>query len=151
VWRRRAEAKEVEVVQELSVVGDQGQGALHGLLYGALLATLGPPCTLRFVGTLLADLGQVLWAGGILHMPQAGGALTHQVRAAPQESAGGTPLRGRALGLGEHAAAEQRGNLWGIVLVVFGLPAVPWLAESGRAPGRRGGLRRDTGQRARPR
>ena len=82
------------------------------------------PCRLRFVGELLADLGQVILAVGILDMGQQLRPFAHQMHPAPEQVAGGAHLGGIDIGLWEHAAAQQHGNFLGVDLVVFGLAAM---------------------------
>jgi hypothetical protein len=80
-------------------------------VHSRLGKALGYAISVGFVGEVLADLGQVILAVGMLDMGQELSALAHQVDAAPQEIAGGAPLGGIDRGLGKHAAAKQRGNL----------------------------------------
>jgi hypothetical protein len=67
VLLRCFEDKEVKIVQPLSIIGDKIEVDLNGLVHGARLATLGHPGTVGVVGHLLADLGQVILAVGMLH------------------------------------------------------------------------------------
>jgi hypothetical protein len=77
-----------------------------------------------FVGDLLADLGSVRLAVGVVHLSQECRAFAHQVRATSEQVAGGAPLRRRDISWWKPAAAEPRRNLVRIELVVFGLAAV---------------------------
>jgi len=47
----------------------------------------------------------------MLHMRQEFGVFAHQVGAAPEQVAGGAPLSRIDIGLWQHAATQQGGNL----------------------------------------
>jgi hypothetical protein len=93
-------------------------------LHRRLGKAFGHPVAIGLVGNLLADLGQIVLAIGILHMGQEFSAFAHQVGAAPQQITGGAHRSRIDIGLWEQTASQQGGNLLRIDLVVFGLPAV---------------------------
>ena len=68
--------------------------------------------------------GQIVLAVGILHVGQEFGPFARQMHAAPQQVAGRPHLGRIDIGLREHTAAQQHGNLLGVDLVVFGLAAM---------------------------
>jgi hypothetical protein len=121
----------LHVTQQRIVRGDERQVALDGLLHGRVVTALSDTLPVRFVSDLLADVGQVVWRVGIVHMRQERCTFAPQRRAPPQEVTGGAPLGRRDIGLGEHTPAEQSGNLLGIALVVFGLAAMDGLHGEG--------------------
>ena len=86
---------------------------------------------MRFVGALLAQGREVRLALGMLHVRQELGPFVRQRPAAPPHVTGGAQVGGRARGLREQAAPEQRGNLVRINLVIFGRPAMDGLHGEG--------------------
>ena len=58
--------RESQVVEELSIIGDEGQGACDGLGHSGIGQAFGHPCAVGFVGDLLATLRQVILAMGLL-------------------------------------------------------------------------------------
>lgn len=68
------EEKEFESLAQCVMRGDEGQGDLDGCLHGRRIKALGHLLAVGFGGTLLADLGQVGLAGGMVHRGQGGGA-----------------------------------------------------------------------------
>jgi hypothetical protein len=113
-----------QVGEQRVVVGDEGQVDFAGLLPRWVGNALSDAVSVRLVRDVLAALGQVVWASGMLHMGQQFSALAPQVGAATSEVAGRAHRGGIDLGLGEHAATPQRRNLVGIDRVMFGLAAV---------------------------
>jgi hypothetical protein len=115
----------------LLLIGDEIEGDRHGLGHGDLLTTLGDPCTVGLVGTLLAELGQGIRTVGMVHLRSKCRAFAPQGRAASEQIAGGAPGRRRDRGVWQQATAEQRRHLVGIALVVCGRAAVHgWHGES---------------------
>ena len=70
-------------------------------------------------------------------MCQELGPFACQMHAAPEQVAGGPHRGGIDIGLREHAATEQGGNLLGIDLVVFGLTAMDGLHGEGMTEDKR--------------
>ena len=118
------EEGEFQLLEERIIRGEEGQIDRHGLLHGGIVTALGPPVAMRFVGNLLADLGHVVVAIGMLPMGQECSAFAHQGGAAPAQVTGGAHLRWRDRGLREHPAPQHGGNLVRIDLVVCRFPAV---------------------------
>ena len=86
-----------------------------------MLAHAGP---IRRIGEAPPKLGQLILRPRVVDVGQQLPPLPHEVQPAPQEIAR-RPHRGRIdVGLWQEAAAQQRGDLEGIELVVLGLPAV---------------------------
>jgi hypothetical protein len=91
----------------------------------------GDRVTLAFAIDPGAQWRQVVLACGILDVSQEFGAFTGQVPAPAQQVARGAHALGIDVGLREHAAAEQDGDLAGIELIVLGLAAVDGLHIQG--------------------
>ena len=127
VWLGTLDAGQLQGGQPLIVVGEQGQVDLDVLLRRRIGKALGHAAAVGLVGDVLADRGQVVLAVGLLPLGQEVGPLAHQGDAAPQQVTGRPHVGGLDRGLGRHAAAQQRGNLVGIALVVFGLAPVKGL------------------------
>jgi hypothetical protein len=125
VWLGCCEEKECKIVQQLRILGEKSEVDLHGLGHGDILTTLGHPGTVGCVGNLLADLGQVLLAVGMLPMRSQCRPVAHQVGAAAEQGAGGAHRSRRDRGGWKPAAAEPCRTLVGIDLGVLGLAAVP--------------------------
>jgi hypothetical protein len=100
-------------------------------LPGRIVKALGHPVAVGFVGTLLADLGQVIRAIGMLHMGQEFRAFVHQVGTAPEQVAGCPPVGRIDTGMGKPAPAPQRRNLLRIDLVMLGLAPVDGVHQEG--------------------
>jgi hypothetical protein len=120
-------------------VVNQGKVDFDTLLHGGIGKPLSDAVAVRFRGDLLADLGQVILAVGVLDMGQQFGPFAPEIDPAPEQVPGGAHRGGIARGLGEHPTAEQDGNLVGVDLVFCGLAAVDGLhvegvAEDKRAP-----------------
>src|SRR5262249_4622691 len=111
----------------------------------------GDALPLGLVGDLLAQLGQVVWAVGLLARGQECSPLAPQGGAAPQEVTGGTPLRRRDVGWWEQAAAQEGGNLVRIDRGIFGLAALDGFPGEGVAQDKGHTLVPHTRRRASPR
>jgi hypothetical protein len=96
-----------------------------------LLKALGPPGAAGVVGDVLAELGQVVWARGLVPMRPQRSALAPQRRTTPQEVAGGAPRRRIDICRWPPSPAPQGGNRVGLARVVCG--RAPWLACRERA------------------
>jgi hypothetical protein len=118
------EDREFEVLEQGILIGDQVQIDRDGFLHGRRIKALGDPVAVGCVGDVLADLGEVILAVGIVPVGSQLCAFAHQMRPPPQEVTGGAPLRWRHIGLWEHAAAQQGRNLLGVDRVVFGFAAM---------------------------
>jgi hypothetical protein len=62
-------------------VVDEGQVHFDALVHRGLGEALGHPITMGLVGDLLADLGKVILAVGVLDVRKQLGALAHEVAA----------------------------------------------------------------------
>jgi hypothetical protein len=124
VWLGRFEDKEFEVAAPLVIRGDQREVDCQGLRHRRVLKPLGAAFPRGFLRDFLADFGQGILAGGMLHMRQAFRAFAPKVRAAAQHLTGRAHRSRRALGVWQHAAAEQGGKLLGRNLRVFRLATV---------------------------
>jgi hypothetical protein len=122
---------EFDVAKSLIVVGNERQITCNTLVDGGIGKALGTPLAVGFVGDLFANGRQVILAVGILHVREELGPFVCQMQAAPKQGTGGAHVGGRDIGLREHAATEQGGNLWRIDLVVFGLAAMDSLHREG--------------------
>jgi hypothetical protein len=127
----RLDASEGDSAPPLVVLGAQGHVAGHTLWHSGSGQACSDAIAMGLVGDLLAELGPVIWTLGLLDMGQQGSALAHQGGAAASARAGGTHRRRRDRGLGEHAAAQQRGKLVRIARVVCGLATVESLQRAG--------------------
>ena len=123
--------RECAVAPPLVVLGAEGAGDGDALVPSGLGPAVGDAITVRFGGALLADLGPVVLTLGRVDMGQKLRALAQQGGAAAAEGTGGAPRRRRDPGLGEHASAQQRGNLGRIDRVVCGLAAVESVQREG--------------------
>lgn len=101
----RFEHKEFEVAEPLVIRGDQREVDFTSLVDRRVLKPLGDACPIGFVGDFLADFGPGILAVGMLHMRQEFRAFAHQVCTASEHITGRAPLRRRARGLWQHAAA----------------------------------------------
>jgi hypothetical protein len=79
--------------------------------------------TSAVVGQFLAERGQSVLTVGVLHRREHLGPLAHEVTAAAAQVPGGPHLRRIEVGLRQHPAAHEPGNLGGGNLVVLGLAA----------------------------
>jgi hypothetical protein len=109
------------VAEQLVVVVNQGKVDCATLLHGRLGKPLSDTLAVRFRGDLLADLGQVILASGLLDVGSQLRPFAHQMHAAPEEISRGPHLGGVHIGLGQHAATQEHSNFMGVDLVVFGL------------------------------
>lgn len=100
------EHKEFEIAEHLVILGEQCEGACHSFLASWSIEPLGDAVPIGFIGDLLADLGPVVLAVGMLDMRQEFRAFAHQGRAAAQHITGRAHRCRIDIGLGQHAAAE---------------------------------------------
>ena len=119
-----AQDEVLELPEHLVVVGQQPEIDLNGLLDTGVSEALYHTAPVARVGELLLELGQVVLAVGVLDVGQELGAFASEVQTAPQEIPGGPHLGRVDVGLGDHATAQQGGDLQGIDPVVLGLTAV---------------------------
>jgi hypothetical protein len=77
---------EVQILEQLVIIGDERQVDCNGLLYCGIVTALGNAVTLGCGGDLLAHRGEVVLPVRILDMGQELRALTHQVGAAQEFS-----------------------------------------------------------------
>ena len=90
---------------------------------------VGDAFPVRGIGNALAEGGQVVGLIGHLDVGQQLTALSHQVQATPEQVARRTHAGRVDVGLRQHPASEQHGDLVGVDLVVLGLAAVNGLHE----------------------
>jgi hypothetical protein len=113
-----------DIAEPLIIVVHQSEVDCDTLLHGGIRAPFRHPVPVRLVGQRLPELGQVVLAVGLLDVREELGALTCQMSAAPEQVAGGPHLGGIDVGLREHPATQQNGDVLGVDRVVFGLAAV---------------------------
>jgi hypothetical protein len=94
---------------------------LAALLDCGLRNAFGPAVTVRLVGQLLADRGEVIWARRVLDLGQPRGPLAWEMPAPPEPSPARPHRGGVHVGLGQHAAAPPHGHLLGLARIVLGL------------------------------
>jgi hypothetical protein len=112
--------RELHLAQQFVVVVDEGHIQFNGLAYARLREMILDAFPIRLVRQLLADLREVILTVGILNVGQQLGPLAHQMTAAPEQVPGGPHLRGIDVGLRQHPAAQEHGDLMGVNLVVLG-------------------------------
>jgi hypothetical protein len=91
----------------------------------------GNPLAMALVMWASAELRQVTLAVGVLDVTEEIGPLADQVAPATQEIPGRAHLGGIDVGLGNHAATKESGNLAGVDPVVLSLPAMDGLHVEG--------------------
>jgi hypothetical protein len=113
-------------------LGDQGVVALEqrqidgdALAHGAVLEVLGDAFPIGRAGDALAERRQVVLVARHLDVGEQLTSLAHEVKPAPQQIAGRPHPRRVGVGLRQHAAAQQRGDLERI-RSFLALP--PWMA-----------------------
>jgi hypothetical protein len=87
--------------------------------------------TIGFVGEFLADLREIVLASGILHVGQKFRPLAYQMTAATEQVSRRPQLRGVTVGLRQHTAPKQNGNLVGSNLLVLGFAPLNGLHREG--------------------
>jgi len=120
----RVHDRQRESGEESVVRGEQRKIDCDVLVPCGIVKAFCHPAPVGLVGHLLAHVGQVIRAGGLLDMRQKLCPCAPQGSAAPQEVTGGTPLSRLDVGLREQAAAQEGGNLWRLDLVICGLATV---------------------------
>jgi S1-C subfamily serine protease len=60
--------RQLEVGEEIIVIGEQSQVDFDGLVHGGIVKALGHAVTIGFVGALCANCGQIVLAVGMLDM-----------------------------------------------------------------------------------
>src|SRR5436190_10689740 len=85
---------------------------------------LGDSCTIAFISDLLPDLGQIVLTVRVLNVRQQLGTVMHQMHAPAKQISSRAHVLGIDIGLRDHAAAQQNGDLLRIDLVVLGFAAV---------------------------
>ena len=119
--------REFQVLEPRIVIADERSIDCDGVLPRRLMQALSPPCAIGLVGDVLAELGPVVLAMGIVHVSSQLSALAQQRRTTPPEVTSGAHRSRIDGGLWQHTPAPQGGNLVGIDVVVFGLTAVDGL------------------------
>ena len=126
------EEAEFDIAKECIVRGDERQIDLDALWHGWIGTAFGNAVTVGLGGDLFAHGREVILAMGMLHRGQECSTLVRQRHTAPEHVTSRAHLGGVSIGLWEHTAAQELGNLLGIARVVFGLPAVDGLPREGR-------------------
>jgi hypothetical protein len=118
---------EFQVLEPCIVIADERSIDCDGFLHRRIMKALRHPVAIGLVGDVLADLGQVVWAMGIVPVRSQLSAFAPQIRTTPPEVTRGAQ-RSRIDGcLWQHSPAQQGGHLVGIACVVFGLTAMEGL------------------------
>ena len=128
-----AQDEELEPLEEVVVVLDEFEIGGDAGTDGGIWEEVGDAVSVLAVGDDLLEFGKVVLAGGVLDVGEELGALAHEVHAAPQEIAGGAHPGGIDVGLRDHPAAQEGGDLEGIDLIVLALAAVDGLHVEGVA------------------
>ena len=115
---------QLEVGEESVVRGAQSQVDGEVLVHRGIIKALRHSRPVGLVGALCANLGPVVWAGGMRDMGSERSPCAPQVGAAPSEVTGGTPLSRRDVGWREHGAAQACRTRLGIELGSCGLAAM---------------------------
>jgi hypothetical protein len=121
---RSAHDMVLEVSDESIIDIDQGQIDVDVFLDRRIGKALGEPRTLRFGLERLPSRGQMVLAVRLANMGQPLRPLAHQVQTAPQQVAGGTHGGRICIGLRQHAAPQEHGNLLGVETIVLGFAPV---------------------------
>jgi hypothetical protein len=128
------EERAFEVLAQVIIRGAEREVDRKGRVPRGIAQALSPPRAVGLIGHLLAELGPVVLAGGLLDMRQACGACAHQVCTAPEQGTGGPQLGGSDRGLWAQAAAAQGGKRVRIACVVCGLAPVEGVPGEGVTP-----------------
>jgi hypothetical protein len=121
------------VTQQSIIVADACQIDCKTFLHRGIGTALSNPVTVGCIGNLLTNGRQVILAVGMLHVGQQLGPFVCQMPTASQQIAGRPHLGRIHLGVREHAATEQDGDLVRVDRVVFGLPPMDGLHVQGMA------------------
>jgi hypothetical protein len=121
------------VTKPIIIVTDACQIDVNTFVHCGVGTALGTPVTVGCIGNLLTNGRQVILAGGLVHVGQQLGAFMCSMHAASQQIAGRPQLGRRHIGVREHAATEQDGDLVRVDRVVFGLPTMDGLHVQGMA------------------
>jgi hypothetical protein len=118
---------EFHLASQLVVVVDEGHVHCNGLAHARVREVLFHTLPIAFVRQLLAKLGEVVLAVGVLDVGQEFRPLAHERTTAPEQVAGRAPRRGVDVGHGDHPAAQQARNRVSVNLIVLGFAAVDGL------------------------
>src|SRR3990172_1719307 len=128
-----ADDVELERGDEPVVVVEQGEIDRDALAYGGVGEVIEESLAVGGIGDAFAPGLEIVLVERVLDVSEELAALADEVKAAAQEVPGGPHGLGVDVGLGQHAAAQQHGDLVGIDLVVLGLAAVDGLRGQGVA------------------
>jgi len=120
----RVHDRQRESGEESVVRGEQRKIDCDVLVPCGIVKAFCHPAPVGLVGHLLAHVGQVIRAGGLLDMRQQFRPCAPQRHPPPEEVARGAHLCRRARGLREQTTTEQDGDLVRIDLVVCGFATV---------------------------
>ena len=123
----------LEIPNQGVVALDQREVDLHTLAHIRLGKRLGDAFAVGLVGDLGLRRSEVVLMVGVLDVREQITAATDEVQPPPQQISRGAHRRGIDVGLGKIPAAQQRGDLEGIDLVVLGFPPVDGLHVKGVA------------------
>ena len=112
--------REFHFAQQFVVVVNESHVQCDGLAHAGLGEVFLHSLAIALVRQLLAELGEVVLAVGILHVGQELRPLAHPMTATAEQIAGRAHLRRIDVGHQQHAPAQQHGNLVGVTLVVLG-------------------------------
>ena len=135
--RGGCEERECQVLAPGVIRGEEGQSDRQGFWHGGLLTALGHPRAVGCGGELFAALGEGVVARGIVPVGSQRRACAPPGGTASEHGTGGTPLGRRDRGLGEHAAAQESGNLVGSDRIVLRRAAMEGLPREGRTEDKR--------------
>ena len=114
----------LELGQQRVVLIDHGQIQGDGVAHLGIGEVRQQPLALAALGDAVLEGRQVVLADGVLDVGDQLRALAHEVTAPAQQIARGAHLGGIDIGLREHPAAQQPGDLVRVDLVVLGLAPV---------------------------
>ena len=107
----------IEVIDEFEIGRDTHANIGIFELFGDTLA-------MNFIGDLLAELGEVVLAVGVLDVAKEIGAFSHQVGTPAHEIPGGAHGSGIDVGLRDHACAKESADFLRIDSVVLGFTSM---------------------------
>jgi hypothetical protein len=120
----RVDEGSLQGVESLVVVSNEPEVDRKTLWHGRIGKPLRDASPVRLIRQLLAHLGQMVLAVGLLHRREPLGPFAREMQAAPEEITGRPHRGGIDIGLREHPATQQHGDLLGVARVVCGLAAV---------------------------
>ena len=132
----------LQLVQEAVIGLDDLKVDGNTLLDRGVVKALNDSFSVLGFGNTSEEVGQVILASGILDMSKELGSFSHEVISSSEEISGGSHSCGIDIGMREHTASEQGGDLMGVDLVVFGFSSVDGFHVEGMAEDEGDGLSR---------